>query len=92
MEYLIFVIGIFAVSVITSLITSNISLSKENKQLLINNSELFHQVTNTSWQLETTKSELKIIKAEYGIKDPAPKRKNHVINCVEKGKQSPHCE
>lgn len=92
MEYVILIFALFFLLVIACLLLSNSELRKENEILFNDNHTLFLENTNSNWQLELAKSELKVIKAEYGIKDPVPKRKRHVINCVEKGKQSSHCE
>ena len=92
MEYVILIFALFFALVIACLLLSNSELRKENEILFNDNQELFLEKTSSNWELELAKRELKVIKAEYDIKDPAPKRKRHVINCVEKGKQSPHCE
>ena len=92
MEYVFLIFALFFALVIACLLLSNSELRKENENLFNDNHELFLEKTSSNWELELKKAELKVIKAEYGIKDPAPKRKRHVINCVEKGKQSPHCK
>lgn len=92
MEYVFLIFALFFALVIACLLLSNSELRKENENLFNDNRELFLEKTSSNWELELKKAELKVIKAEYSIKDQAPKRKCYVTNCVEKGKQSPHCE
>lgn len=61
------ILAVFVTLFVAYLIINNNDLRKQNNGLFIDNAHLFSKKTDLEWQLSTTKSELKQLKAEFGV-------------------------
>jgi len=66
MEFYLLIGGLIACISILWLAFNNYDLRANNRILLMDNTELFNQKSSLAWQLDKTKHELRLMRAEYG--------------------------
>ena len=83
MLFLIFIVFL-ALSVVLALIFNNIELRKHNDELRQHNHHLFMQNHRLHWDVEFKEQELRMTKAEFGVKHLYKNRVHYVGNRLAK--------